>query len=436
MKRFLSVVFWSVIAAAFIGPGTVTTAASAGASFGFSLAWALVFSAAACLVLQEAAARLTVVSGRDLAGALRDRFPRGIARWLVFLVAGGGILIGCAAYEAGNILGGVAGASLGIPLSSRLLTLLLGIAAGLLLWLGAPPLVARLLSIAVAIMGLAFLVTAVSLAPEWTSLLEGALVPRIAEGSGLLVVGLLGTTVVPYNLFLGSGIAAGERLEEMRFGLSVAVILGGMISLGILVVGSAVSGELTFPGLADVLARRLGDWASGLFALGLLAAGFSSAVTAPLAAAITLRGLLASPEAPRWDPRGWRYRTVWLTVLGVGVLFGLLEVRPIPAIIVAQALNGLLLPLAAIFLLVAVNDRRLMGEELNGPVANALASFVVVVSVLLGLRQVFRASGAAFGISAPDEGTLLLATVAVTVVLAWPVARFVARGRKGAMGSG
>ena len=129
MKRFLSVLFWSVIAAAFIGPGTVTTAASAGASFGLTLAWALVFSTVACLVLQEAAARLTVVSGRDLAGALRERFPGPWGRAAVYGLAGGGILVGCAAYEAGNILGGVAGAALGLGGSRVGLTLALGAGA-------------------------------------------------------------------------------------------------------------------------------------------------------------------------------------------------------------------------------------------------------------------------------------------------------------------
>ena len=77
MKRLLDVLFWSVISAAFIGPGTVTTAASAGAGYGFALLWALGFSTVACLVLQEASARLTLASGSDLGQALRRRFAGG-----------------------------------------------------------------------------------------------------------------------------------------------------------------------------------------------------------------------------------------------------------------------------------------------------------------------------------------------------------------------
>jgi Mn2+/Fe2+ NRAMP family transporter len=423
------VLFWSVIAAAFIGPGTVTTAASAGASFGLSLAWALVFSTVACLVLQEAAARLTVVSGRDLAGALRERTSSRLGRGAVYVLAGGGILLGCAAYEAGNILGGVAGASLGLGGSRTLLTLILGASAAALLWLGAPAVVARVLAAAVAVMGVAFLVTAVSLAPDLGELLVGSFVPRAPEGSGWLVLGLLGTTVVPYNLFLGSGIAAGERLDEMRFGLSVAVVLGGIISLGILVVGTAVSGELTFPALAAVLAERLGGWAATLFGAGLLAAGFSSAVTAPLAAAVTLRGLAASREDPAWGPRSLRFRAVWGGVLLVGIVFGVLDVRPIPAILLAQALNGLLLPLAAVFLLVAINDRELMGERVNGAVANAVAALVVGVSVLLGLRQVLSAAAKTFDLPVADGRTVYALALVTAAGLAWPVGRWILAGR-------
>ncbi len=86
MGRLGSILFWSVIAAAFIGPGTVTTAASAGARFGPRLLWALSFSTLACLLLQEASARLTVVSGRSLGEALADRYPRGLGRVLTLVL--------------------------------------------------------------------------------------------------------------------------------------------------------------------------------------------------------------------------------------------------------------------------------------------------------------------------------------------------------------
>ena len=127
MSRWSSILLWSVLAAAFIGPGTVTTAASAGASFGFALLWALLFSTLACVVLQEASARLTIVSGQSLGRVLRLRYP---GTWLgtaMLLLLFGAIVVGCAAYEAGNILGGVAialGAGLGLSDALRTYTIL------------------------------------------------------------------------------------------------------------------------------------------------------------------------------------------------------------------------------------------------------------------------------------------------------------------------
>jgi Mn2+/Fe2+ NRAMP family transporter len=430
VKRLGSILFWSVISAAFIGPGTVTTAASAGAGHGYALLWALLFSTLACLVLQEAAARLTVVSGRNLGEALRLQYRGGLAGIAVLALVLGAIVLGCAAYEAGNILGGVAGAALGVDLSRRALTTVIGVAAAVVLWVGRTAVVARMLGLLVAVMGIAFLATAWRLGPDPVGLIRGSLVPTLPAGAGLLVLGLVGTTVVPYNLFLGSGLARGQKLGELRFGLSVAVILGGVVSMGIVVVGTAVEGTFSFDALATVLSERLGAGARRLFAVGLCAAGVSSAITAPIAAAITARSLFSSPAADGgedggpWGERGWRFRSVWLIVLTVGVAFGLAEVKPIPAIVLAQALNGILLPLVAVFLLLSVNDRRLVGTDgLNGAPANVALAAVVAITVVLGLTNVVKALAATFGLALPGEVPLLVSSVVLSAGGAVPVWR-------------
>ena len=152
MNRLAAILLWSVIAAAFIGPGTVTTAASAGAGHGLTLLWTLVFSTVACLLLQEASARLTVVSGRTLGQSLRHRYPAGLKGGLTLILVLGAILLGCAAYEAGNILGGAAGAMLVTGWSATWLAVVAGGIAGILLWFQAPKQIARLLSLVVAVM--------------------------------------------------------------------------------------------------------------------------------------------------------------------------------------------------------------------------------------------------------------------------------------------
>jgi Mn2+/Fe2+ NRAMP family transporter len=428
MKRLLSVVIWSVIAGAFIGPGTVTTAASAGAGFGLSLIWALLFSTVACLVLQEASARVTVISGKELGAALRTSTGGGAGGALMLILVLGAIVLGCAAYQAGNILGAVVGASRLTGLPTAALTLLIGGLAALLLWLGTPRIIAILFSLLVAVMGIAFLVTAVSLGLPVAELLRGALVPALPAGSGMLVLGLIGTTVVPYNLFLGSGLARGQSLQELRFGLPVAVISGGIISIGVLVVGSAVTGTFSFDGLSEVLSQRLGGWAELLFGLGLFAAGFSSAISAPWAAAMTTRSLFDTGDN-RWHRQSWRYRALWLCVLLVGVGFGLADVRPIPAIILAQVLNGLLLPIVATFLLITANKRTLLGDDISSPLHATLMVAVVLVTLVLGLTSLARAAASLAGAQPPDELLLLAAAGTIGIVAAVPVIRAVIRAR-------
>ena len=382
--RLLNILFWSVISAAFIGPGTVTTAAKAGADFGVPLLWALTFATLACLVLQEAASRLTIVSGFDLGQAIYHRTTvRGGRSSVPFMVAVC-ILSGTAAYQTGNLLGAMSGIRLLLGAPSWMLVLLLGLSAGLLLLVPSVKLIARILGGMVAIMGIAFLVSAFSVRPPLHETILGMVRPLIPPDSGgsLIVLGLIGTTVVPYNLFLGSGLSGGQSLKEMRSGLLVAVLLGGVISMAVLVTGTSLGGEFD---------RFLGRAGHLVLGLGLFAAGFTSAVTAPLASAVTVRSLFGNRDPGKWAEASLRFRTVWILVLLTGTGFGIAGFSPVPAIIVAQALNGLILPVMAIFLLVMVNDRDLMQGSPNRLPGNVLMTAIVYITLIIGLTGMTRA---------------------------------------------
>jgi manganese transport protein len=441
MSRIVSVLFWSVLAAAFIGPGTVTTCALAGHDFGYALGWALAFSTVACIVLQEAAARLAIVTGDDVGLALRRRFHGGTGLVITALVVGA-VIVGCAAYEAGNVLGAIAGLGLVVDAPAGLLSLLIVGVAALLLWPGRTGLVANAMSALVAVMGVAFAIVAVRVLDDGAAFARGLLVPTLPEGSTLVVLGLVGTTVVPYNLFLGSGLARGQHddvaaaLRESRFGIAVAVLLGGAISLGIVVAGTAsVGAAFSLAALQAVLVDKLGAGATWLLPLGLFCAGLSSAVTAPLAAALTARSLstplTSSTEAGMpgpWGPTGARFRLVWGVVLGSGLVFGLLGIKPVPVIVMAQALNGLVLPLVAAFLLVVMNDARL-GDARNGMAGNVVQGAVVAVSVVLGVLQVARAAGSAFGLT-PDGNVIAGVGLGAAVVVLGVIVGVVRRDRR------
>lgn len=388
-----------IVAAAFIGPGTVTTATVAGAGFGTALVWALLFSTLATMILQEMAARLGLVTGQGLGEAIRGRFTSGAGRVAAVALIVGAIAGGNAAYQTGNLLGGSMGLEGIVGGDVRLWVVLLGAVAFLLLWSGSYRIVERFMVAMVGIMSLVFLATAIRILPTAGDWVRDLFIPTIPPGSLLVAVGLIGTTVVPYNLFLHAS-AVGERyrgeadLPSARLELVLSIGLGGAVSMAILLTAAGTLGR--GPGVvtsaADMAASLepiLGSWARGFFAAGLFAAGMTSAVTAPLAAAYATAGAFGWPR----DLRDRRLRGVWGAVLGIGVLLGVLGLRPIPAILFAQAANGILLPAVAIFLLVAVNDRGLMKGRENRVASNLLGGVVVLVATLLGARAILSVLG-------------------------------------------
>jgi len=265
------------------------------------------------------------------------------------------------------------------------MTIILAVICTAFLWSGNYKRIANLLGLVVALMGMAFIFAAFRSdlpAGAW----DKAIVPEVTNANALLIIGLIGTTIVPYNLFLGSGISKGQTMTDMRWGLALAVIIGGLISIAIMVVGTQVQGTFSFPAIAVAMTEKMGPQGSVILGIGLFAAGVSSSITSPLAAAVTAQSLFD------WSPTSRNFRLVWLSVLGVGLLFGLLEVKPIPAIIMAQAINGALLPIIAIFLLLTANDKQLLSAQFaNGLGLNIITLLIVGITCFLGLHNVWKA---------------------------------------------
>lgn len=389
-----------IVAAAFIGPGTVTTATLAGARYGAELLWALLFSTFATMALQEMAARLGLVTGAGLGEAIRRRFDGG-GRTVALLLVVAAIGVGNAAYQTGNLLGGALGLEGAVGGDLRLWVLVIGALAGALLLSGSYRLVERVMVGLVLVMSAAFVATAVVVMPEVESPLAGLLQPRLPDAGALLVaVGLIGTTVVPYNLFLHAA-AVSERwpggvsgLRHARRDLVLSIGVGGLVSMAILLTAAGTLGQAggevsSAADMARALEPILGAWAGVAFAVGLFAAGLTSAITAPMAAAWAVAGALGWP----CDLRDRRLRAVWGGILAIGIAFGVAGVSPVPAIVFAQAANGILLPAVAGFLLLVVNDRIWMGERVNGPLANVIGGVVVLVAALLGGRALLSVLG-------------------------------------------
>ncbi len=388
-----------LVTAAFVGPGTLTTASVAGATSGFVLVWALLFSIVTTLVLQVMAARLGLVSRLGLSEALRAQCAQPWVRRMLMGLVVVAIGVGNAAYEAGNIIGAALGAAALLPLGQAPLVLLVSLLAAGLLYSGRYQLLERVLIVLVALMGGVFLAS-VLVAPPSPDLLRS--VPDGAEPFGLTAVALIGTTVVPYNLFLHASAVQARwaetvplttALREARRDALVSIGFGGLVTLAVLstaavaLLGADV--EVSAATMARQLEPVLGPFAGLCFALGLLAAGLTSAITAPLAAAWAVCGALGW----RTELRAPAFRTVWATVLLFGAGTALLQTRPVGVIVLAQAANALLLPIVAGALLWIMNREAVLGAERNGPLANLLGGGVLLVVVLLGGSRLLALAG-------------------------------------------
>jgi len=447
-KRILSILFWSVVSAAFIGPGTITTATKAGVFFNFQLLWALVFSTFATLLLQEASARLAINSKLNLGEAISKKFEGKSSRTLVLFIIIVAIVLGCAAYETGNILGAVAGLKMIFDIPAYYFVAGIGALAMLIFLLDSVHKIAKLMGLVVFMMGAAFLFTSISLKPDWGQVLHGSVVPIIPEGQGaaLIIIALIGTTVIPYDLFLGSGaLDKKQSIKDMRFGLAFAIILGGIISMSIMGVGNAITEAMSevekteflsnlnfnkdgYILLTGHLQKEIGMFAVYVFGFGMFAAGFSSAVTSPLASAITAKSLFTTEKnKKKWSSNKLYFKLVIAGVLAVGLIFGFMEVKPIPAIIIAQAFNGLILPLIAVFLIYVVNDPEIIGENnLNGWVSNILMGIVLWVTMILGFTNISQSFAKTLGynLASTDENLMIpviIISFLISAFLLWKI---------------
>ncbi|MDQ3697266.1 MAG: Nramp family divalent metal transporter [Gemmatimonadota bacterium] len=378
----------AVVTAALIWPGTVVVCLRAGVDFGYGLIWVLVVATLVAVVIQELAARLGVAGGLSLGEAIHRRFARRPwGRTLVAILVICGIGIGNAAYQAGNLLGAARGAQLLTGGSATVWMGVVALAAGTLLWIGRYRLLEGVLIAAVLVMALTFPVIAGLLVREPGALVAGSLVPRLPDGAALTALALAATMLVPYALFVHA-LAARERwrgtaqLPQARADLVITISLGGVIAIAIVVIGASQPGRsIASPAaLAILLDPQLGGWATSLFAVGLVAAGLTSAITAPLAAAYAVSGVLGWVQ----DLRSPLLRIVWVAVMMIGLGFAVAGVHPRAALSVAQAANGILLPAAAVFLFVVANDRRLLKGASNGWVGNALGGAMVIATLVLG----------------------------------------------------
>ncbi|KUG51487.1 hypothetical protein AVL62_09085 [Serinicoccus chungangensis] len=268
-----------------------------------------------------------------------------------------------------------------------------------LLWFGRYKVIERVLVVLVMLMSITFLATAVIVRPDIGEMLRGLVVPSVPSGSLIVLIGLIGSAVVPYNLFLHSrsvqeqwpsSVPTTRALAEARTDTWFSITLGGLITVAILATGAAAffgTGQSieNAADMAQQLEPTVGSAAEILFGLGFFGAGFTSAITAPLAAAIAVSGVLGWGR----DMTDMRFRAVWIIVLLGGALMAYFSADPVALIIATQYAAGLSLPVLALFLIIVMNRKDILGRHVNTLTANILGGLVVAGVSILGVLQIF-----------------------------------------------
>lgn len=373
--------------------GGITTYSVLGAETGLSLLWLFPITIVILAVVQEMAARLGVVTGQGLSDLIRDRFG---VRWTAFAMLV--LLVANGANTVAEFSG--AAAALEIFGISRYLTVPV-VAAGLWFLVVFSPsyrAVERVF-LTTALVFLAYIASAFLAGPDWGAVGRAFVTPTVSFDPHilLLMVAMVGTTITPYMQFYLQSAVAEKGIGEEELRLEQADAVGGAIWTNVIAIFIVVAVATTIhaSGLrietaedaALALAPVAGDLASALFGVGLFGASVLAASIMPISTAFVIC------EAFGWESGvGKRFRDapiffgIYTFLLVVGALVVLIPgLDLIPVIVASQNLQGLLLPIVLVFMLVLVNDERLLGRYRNGRRLNVLAGAAIGVVILLDL---------------------------------------------------
>ena len=389
----------ALIAAAFIGPGTVTVCSIAGNSFGYSLLWAILTSLIIALILQEMSIRVGVISKKGLTELIKDETKNSYLRNILLVLIFTAIIIGNTAYEAGNISGAILGMeSLMGTLSYNfrdfninLLSLIIGSLAFFILFVGNYKLLEKILISIVVIMSFSFVISAIITKPDINKVIEGFIKLKTPQNSFLTILGLIGTTVVPYNIFLHSSLVKKKwkkpkDLKTAKIDLLIAIIMGGLISISIIITSASIP-STSISNAADLalsLAPIYGSFSKFLISLGMISAGLTSAITAPLAASFVACGCFGWKA----DLKSSKFRSIWIIILIIGTIISSTGIKLILIIQFAQVANAILLPVIIFILYYVMNDRKIFGSYSNSFFQNLIGVFIIFITVFLSIRTI------------------------------------------------
>ncbi|MGN6584120.1 MAG: Nramp family divalent metal transporter [Rhizobiaceae bacterium] len=393
-----------MVSVGYMDPGNWATDIAGGSKFGYSLLWVILLSNVMAILLQALAARLGIVTGRDLAQACRNAYPRpvNLALWLACEFA----IIAC---DLAEVIGTAIALQLlfGLPLVAGALITALDAFLVLLLMSKGFRFLEAFVAALLAVIAVCFAIQTVAAQPDIRELFAGFLPsPAIAKNPEMLylAIGIIGATVMPHNLYLHSSIVQTRayersecgRREAIRFATidsTVALMLALFVNAAILIVAAATfhtSGHNQVEEIGDafrLLSPLLGlGIASTLFAIALLASGINSTVTATLAGQIVMEGFL-DIRLPPWLRRLITRGIAVVPVVIVAAIYG--ESGTAKLLVLSQVILSMQLPFAVVPLIWFVADKRKMGGFAISRKLAVTAWTVAAIILALNLKLLF-----------------------------------------------
>jgi Mn2+/Fe2+ NRAMP family transporter len=370
--------------------GGITTYSVAGAHFGYSLIWSFVPIIIALIIIQEMCSRMAVVTGKGLADLIREEFGVKVTFYAM------AVLVFSNIFNTISEFAGIAASAELFGLSKYILVPLAAVGIWLLIVKGTYKSVEKIFLLA-CVFYLSYIFSGFLSRPDWGAVAHSSLHPRITFDRAyiFMLIGVIGTTIAPWMQFYqqSSVVEKGIKISEYKYS-RLDVIVGSFVVniIAIFIVitcaNTLFQHHITIETAKDAaLALRplAGDWCFTLFAAGLLNASVFSACILPLSTAYSVcEGMGWEVGVNRRFKEAPQFYSLYTVIIALGAAVILLPRVPlIQIMLVSQVTNGLLLPFVLIFMLLLVNNKRLMGEHTNSRLYNIFAVSTVVIMIAL-----------------------------------------------------
>lgn len=376
--------------------GGIATYSVAGAHFGYSLIWSFVPIIIALVIIQEMCSRMAVVTGKGLADLIREEFGVKVTFYAMT------VLIFSNIFNTVSEFAGIAASAELFGISKYTLVPLCALFVWWLIVKGTYKSVEKVFLVA-CIFYVSYIISGFISKPDWGNVLDKSIKPEFTFNKAyiLMLIGVIGTTIAPWMQFYqqSSVVEKGIKIENYKYSRLDVIIGAFVVNIIAIFIVIVCANTLFTHGIrietakdaALALKPLAGQYCFYLFAFGLLNASIFSACILPLSTAYSAcEGMGWEVGVNRKFREAPQFYTLYTTIIIIGAAVILLpNVKLVPIMLISQATNGILLPFVLIFMLLLVNNKRLMGKYTNSRLYNIITIIVIATMISLSIALIF-----------------------------------------------